>query len=134
MCICNQFNRIDCKYEKILNINFKSIRFEDVLLKEKQYVRDKIINALDKNKLNKKQKEQLLSIIVSIKDVSIIQVQRFAMYYCLGSNTKERYSVPEIAKLQGCSDSSIRQGIRIIKSSLIRISNEEISIIREMVD
>ncbi len=128
-----KFNKIDNKYEELLGVDFKRRDFNYIWFKEKQCVRDKLIIFLEEHTLDDIQKQKLLNIIMSMKNTTIMQKERFILYYGLDQNKEKIHSASKIAKLQNCSTSNIRQAINKVKSKIPRLEDEEIDIIREMI-
>ncbi|MCI8548387.1 MAG: hypothetical protein HFJ38_05810 [Bacilli bacterium] len=132
--IYNKFNEIDNKYKKILIRNSKIIDFDDIWFREKQHVIDKLIIALDNRILNDVQKKQLFEFIMNIENATLIQKERFILYYGLQENNNEIYNIAQIAQLHNCTKSNIRQAVNRIKSKITHLSNEKIEILRQILN
>lgn len=130
--IYNKFTEIDEKYENLLEVNIPKKSFEAIWLNEKQHIRDKLITFLEKKTLNDTQKYQLFELIMNIEDATPMQKERFILYY--GLDKEKIHSASKLAKLQHCTQSNIRQAINKIKSKIIRLPDEKIDIIREVIE
>lgn len=131
--ITAKFTKIDNKYKELLGVDFKKRDFDYIWFKEKQYVRDKLILFLEKKTLNDIQKQNLFNIIMNMENTTIMQKERFILYYGLDQKEEKVHSISKIAKLQSCSESNIRQTINKVKSKIPRLTDEEIDIIREII-
>ncbi len=129
----NTFNRIDNKYANILDEHWRRIDFSVIWLAEKQHVRDKLINFLEVEILNDTQRQQLFDIVINMKETTLLQKERFILYYGLDKDKAKIHSCSKIATIQNCTSSNIRQAINKIKSRFIRLSDEEIDQIREII-
>lgn len=129
----NTFNRIDNKYAEILDEHWRKIDFDTIWFTEKQHVRDKLISFLEEKILNDIQKQQLFDIVMNMKETTLLQKERFILYYGLDREKIKIHSCSQIAKIQNCTSSNIRQTINKIKSRFIRLSDEEIDKIREII-
>lgn len=130
--IYNKFAEIDEKYEKLLEVDIPKKSFESIWLKENQHIRDKLITFLEKKTLDDTQKHQLFELIMNIEDATPMQKERFILYY--GLDKEKIHSASKLAKLQHCTQSNIRQAINKIKSKIIRLPDEKIDIIREIIE
>lgn len=130
--LCKKFDEIDNKYEELLRDFNGRIYFEDMWFAEKVHVRDKLISILNENLLNDTKRKQLLSIIMNIEDAKLVTKQRFILYYGLDKRKGKIHNCSEIARLEGCSASNIRQSINQIKSKLLRLSDDKIDILRKI--
>jgi len=129
----NTFNRIDNKYADILEEHWRRIDFSVIWLAEKQHVRDKLINFLEVEILNDTQRQQLFDIVINMKETTLLQKERFILYYGLDKDKAKIHSCSKIATIQNCTPSNIRQAINKIKSRFIRLSDEKIDQIREII-
>lgn len=106
---------------------------DKIWIEERQVIRDNLIKALKENKLNEIQKKQLLEIVMSIDKATDLQKERFVLYYGLDGN-QGKCSISEIAKLQKCSYPGIRLSVNKIESRLIRVSDDKIEILKQIVN
>lgn len=132
--LCNKFEEIDNKYANLLNSNFRRTSFENVWLRERQHIRDKLITILNKKNLNNTQKQQIYDFVMNMESATDIQKNRFILYYGLDKNNNEVHTISQIAKLHNCTPSNIRQSINHLKSGIVRLSNEKIEILRQIVN
>lgn len=128
------FNEIDNKYKELLKGNCRKINFENIWFREKQHIRDKLITCLEKQTLNNNQRKKIFQIVMSMEDTTLIQKERFIIYYGLDKSKEEIHNATKIAKLQNCTKSTIIQSINKIKSKIPRLSDEKIEIIRNIVN
>lgn len=130
--LCKRFDEIDNKYDDLLRDFNRRIYFEDMWFAEKVHTRDKLISILNENQLNDTKRRKLLNIIMNIEDAKLITKQRFILYYGLDKRKGKIHNFCEIARLEKCSASNIRQSINQIKSKLLRLSDEGIDILRKI--
>lgn len=131
--ICKKIENMDKKYEELLEIDIRKRNFEDIWFREKQHIRDKLITFLEGQTLNNVQRKKLFEIIMNMEDATLKQKERFILYYGLGKNKEKIHNFSKIAKLENCCQSNIRQSINKIKSKIIRLSNEDIDVIRKII-
>ena len=92
-----------------------------------------MINFLEVEILNDTQRQQLFDIVINMKETTLLQKERFILYYGLDKDKAKIHSCSKIATIQNCTSSNIRQAINKIKSRFIRLSDEEIDQIREII-
>lgn len=131
--ICNKFEKIDAKYEELLQINMKKRNFECIWFREKQHIRDKFITFLEEQTLNNAQKEKIFEIIMNMENATLMQKERFILYYGLDKNKEKIHNASKISKLENCCQSNIRQAINKIKSKIPQLSDEKIELIRKLI-
>lgn len=129
----DKFEKINIKYKELLEIDMRKRDFEYIWFREKQHIRDKLITFLEKQTLDDIQRKKLFEIIMNMEDATLIQKERFILYYGLDKNKKKIHNATKIAKLQKCTASSIRQSINRIKSQIPQLSDENIDRIREII-
>lgn len=132
--LCKKIDEIDNKYEDLLRDFRGRIDFKDMWFSEKVHIRDKLINMLNEEKIDNNQNKELLKIVMDIENVKLVTKQRFILYYGLDGNKKKIHNCCEIARLEGCSASNIRQSVNQIKSKLLRLSDEKIDVLRKIVN
>lgn len=132
--ICKKFEKIDTKYEELLEVNMRKRDFKWIWFREKQHIRDKLITLLEKQILEDIQRKKLFEIIMNMENATLIQKERFILYYGLDTNNEKIHSAGKIAKLQKCTTSSIRQSINRVKSQIPQLSDEKIDRIREIIE
>ena len=71
---------------------------------------------------------------MNIEDAKLVTKQRFILYYGLDKRKGKIHNCSEIARLEGCSASNIRQSINQIKSKLLRLSDDNIDILRKIIN
>lgn len=78
---------------------------------------DKLINFIEKDKLNKGQKKRLLKVIYGIENATKVQIDRFVLFYGL---KQDRQKFTQISKIYNCSSSAIRGSVITVRNKLSR--------------
>ena len=116
----------ELKYKKPLKYGVTKEEYDKIYNKFTE-IDEKYENLLEVN-IPKKSFEA----IMNIEDATPMQKERFILYY--GLDKEKIHSASKLAKLQHCTQSNIRQAINKIKSKIIRLPDEKIDIIREIIE
>lgn len=101
---------------------------------ERVEIVEKVLALLKSKKLNKKEKNQIYKIVMKINNKTDKQKDRFTKFYDLQPLQKKHYTLSEIAKQYGCTISAINYSIISIRSALFRVSEDEILILKKIVE
>ncbi|HJJ16149.1 MAG TPA: hypothetical protein OIM60_07100 [Clostridiaceae bacterium] len=99
---------------------------------DKILIVNELLELAKQSKLNKSQKNKILKIIENL-DATEIQKERFIIYYGFNDNNIKFGNLTKIAKLYGCTMSTVRASVISVRIKLIRL-NEECEIIKEIVN
>ena len=93
-----------------------------------------VLSLAKNNELNNTQKQRLYDIIESLKDKTEIQKRRFYLFYNLKNGQTQQYRICDLAKLDNCSSSRIRQSLNRIKVALLGVQDEILLALKKIIE
>lgn len=101
---------------------------------EKRDVIRELLNILKKNNISQNYKKIIYNIVTNLPEKTAIQKDRFIKLFWLNPKAKEKYTLTLLAKEYHCSNNAIRVSIITVKSALTRISDEDIKILKKIIE
>lgn len=89
---------------------------------DKCLIVDNLLELAKKEKLNQEQKNKIVNIIDNLENITETERERFIMYY--GFDRKGCRRLIDIAKIYGCTSSSIRGSVFSARNKLLRHAAE----------
>ena len=101
---------------------------------EKRVVIYELLELIKSKEIYKYQKESVYDIVMNLPNKTIKQKERFIRLYNLDSNIKQQYTLTTLANESKCTPNAIRTSVVSIKSALARISDENIMILKNIIE
>ena len=101
---------------------------------EKRNVVYSLLKILRTKQINEYHRKTIFNIVMRIPNKTIKQKMRFIDFYGLNPQNRKRCTLNSIAEENNCTANAIRTSVVTIKSALTRISDEDISILKRIVN
>ena len=101
-------------------------------IEERLNIVNQLLKLSKMNLLNNKEKTCIINIINSFKNKTVLQIERFSLYYNL-TIIEGNFSLNDLAKKYNCSTGAVRSSINTICSKLCCLKDERIYKIQEIV-
>ena len=101
---------------------------------ERQDIVYTILDLAKSNKLNNIQKQKLYNVVKSLKNKTETQKKRFYLFYNLEKGQTKTYRLCDLSKLFERTPNAISGSLGRIRCALVRINDERILELKEIVD
>ncbi len=101
-------------------------------LGERRDITQKIIELLNEDKLDNKQKRIIFELILNLKHKTPLQKERFSMYYGLGTYEGKRHTYKEIAKIYNVTSETVYTSVCAVIGAMYYFSENEIEVLENI--
>lgn len=101
---------------------------------EKREIIDKLEELALEDKYSIEIKEQLFNMITNLKLGTLLQKERYILYYGFDISKERRYRVSEIARMCNCTPSNIKSSVFAMRRALLRLPPDEIKEFEKIVN
>ena len=83
-----------------------------------------LLDFAKRNILDFKQKDNFFKVVMSLKEKTQKQKERFIMFYNLDKNNNEEYTLSKLAKYNNCTSSAVKFSITSVASKLANLKDD----------
>ena len=101
---------------------------------EKRGIIDKLEELALKDKYSIEHKKQLFKLIMNLKEGTLLQKERYILYYGFNIDKDRRCGYTEISKMYKCTPANIKGSVLAMRRALIRLLPDKIKEFEKIVN
>lgn len=93
-----------------------------------------LLSNVKENKITYSQKRILYDFVINLENKTLLQKERFILYYNLDSTDLKKHTFSELSKKYGCSAEAVKLSHDTIRRALIDLPDEQIEILKSFLE